>query len=426
MTTARTTTTLASALLAGAAAIGLSTGAMAQDTAQTGTTGTQTERTQDSRTAATATQQQQGESGQSAAITDVDPASGESDAPPSEAAGKAMTTELNTGTGTDSEAGTDTGTDSAQASAGQDGVTDQDLRDKARAPDVALENRRETNQMWQQRMAENQGRMQGMSDDQRRQMMGQIEAMQRAGRIPPGTFVVVVPQEQMDPGFHDPQSRMSTDQERYSASTQGNVMVLPVPSDRMGANQQTAQGSGNQGQGQGQQQQAWSQNNQGQGQGQTWTMPGQQWNPQARQEWMSQQRMQQQRQQAQQAQSDRYRDFRDQQLSQFDDRYDRWRADQLSEMDRSYQQWRDSFAQRLDQAYMEQRSQSRQSGQGGEGNRNPQIGQNSQSGGSPDLTFYDRQSGTWVDPDLAYVLPDGRVVIDAMPHVPGLQVEEVQ
>lgn len=183
------------------------------------------------------------------------------------------------------------------------------------------------------------------------QAFTQQQSQQRgaqAGQVPPNTVVVLVPQDQLGAGFHDPQSRMSVDREGYGYSTGGNVIVVPVPTQSQARNQPT-QSTGHQGQMQ-----------------------------------RTQQQDQGSRQQARSGASDDYAT---------------WRANQLAQLDQAYTEWRQNVIDRLDQAYQQQSGRSM----------------------SGDIAFYDQQTGRLVDPDVGYVTPGGRVIVDQMPHVPGIQ-----
>lgn len=224
--------------------------------------------------------------------------------------------------------------------------------------------------------------MQAFSQQQQSQQRGA-----QAGQVPPNTVVVLVPQDQLGAGFHDPQSRMSVDREGYGYSTGGNVVVVPVPSQ--GQNQMAGL-RGDQGSGQ----QSWQGNQNAQNQNaqnqNTRSQYGSMNQDQARSHVQRQmQRMQQQGQSSQQQQAQ----------SAPSENYASWRANQLAQLDQAYTEWRQNFVDRLDQAYQQQSGRSM----------------------SGDIAFYDQQTGQLVDPDVGYVTPGGRVIVDQMPHVPGIQ-----
>lgn len=93
--------------------------------------------------------------------------------------------------------------------------------------------------------ARNQGTVVPVPTDQLRQPQQRQQLAQGlvmlGEQLPPGTTVLLVPQQQVAPGFHDPHSRMTTTQEPYPQSTGTRVLVLPVPMDQLGRFQQQQQ-----------------------------------------------------------------------------------------------------------------------------------------------------------------------------------------
>lgn len=230
--------------------------------------------------------------------------------------------------------------------------------------------------------------------DQMRQpgQRGQMQGI-RADQLPPGTVLFMVPQQALDPGTHDPQSRMSQRSEPVTQANRGAIAIIPGPSD--GGQQQALAGTASDQRGQ----PATTPYEQGYAEflrqeGRMPAFQGGQPSGQSASRQSAPRGGQQGVGQGQQSAATPY-----------EQGYENLRENRLRALDRGYQAWRDETARQMDQMAREQSGQ--------------QMPQRQAS--APDQVYVDPRTGAMVDPDVAYVTPQGFVIIDQRPDVPGIQ-----
>lgn len=243
--------------------------------------------------------------------------------------------------------------------------------------------------------------------DQQQAETGQGQGQQRqAGQrqqqalrdLPPGTVVYVVPQQDFDPGIHDPQGRMTMRQELPTQMTPGTMALVPVPVAQAGVQERQQMQRDQRMQRQQAAQQRMREIDQRQR--------------------MAEQRMQERMDQRQQRADQRMqgpqglyssRQMPGSAATPYERGYAQWMDQRLGEMDRSYQAWREQTAREMEQAFQDRQQAMGQTQSGqqwrDQQDQQAQAGQAGQPGG------------------VAYMTPQGNVMIDRMPDVPGIQVE---